>query len=390
VTPCRTWTVLVLCAFLCAGLTSCRSRPETNEVLPSLLNEKAVATLAESGWTRIPYEGWEAYRQVNWEKAARGAEESVNQEGHQPWRRTPEYVAASHMWNFHLKNAPRDVFDFAPRLKVIQDGHIYGYTESGLEYRVLLKWYKGIPEPYETYVRTVNLENASFPLTRGNYWVYKGQTKWTVANSNQVKEAALTWKMQVAETFATEAGTVAVIKGHPSDLAWYEEGKAPSDSLIVQAKGGRFHRIEGDQRQEVLAAVKAGKPIPAGTLSEETVFLQLPLRRGAGFGNMTDRPIEPGFYSWAVEQVSPAKLSSIKGAPPGDGRRQYRLVLRTNPDHQEMDFVPGVGIVRYQYVHHGTVAETDLHLVECHLADASLGAPLPEPRRSRNTVNPSR
>jgi hypothetical protein len=40
------------------------------------------------------------------------------------------------------------------------------------------------------------------------------------------------------------------------------------------------------------------------------------------------------------------------------------------PDDTEFDFVSGIGITSYEYHHHGTIAETELHLVEFHSADA--------------------
>jgi hypothetical protein len=46
---------------------------------------------------------------------------------------------------------------------------------------------------------------------------------------------------------------------------------------------------------------------------------------------------------------------------------QYQLVYRTLPDHQIIEFAPNIGITRYTYVHHGTVSETDLKLIEFHL-----------------------
>jgi len=39
----------------------------------------------------------------------------------------------------------------------------------------------------------------------------------------------------------------------------------------------------------------------------------------------------------------------------------------SNPDNAQFAFVPGVGITKYAYHHHGTVADTELQLVEFHL-----------------------
>jgi hypothetical protein len=36
----------------------------------------------------------------------------------------------------------------------------------------------------------------------------------------------------------------------------------------------------------------------------------------------------------------------------------------TNPDDTELEFVPGIGFISYRYHHHGTVADTEMGLVE--------------------------
>ena len=38
--------------------------------------------------------------------------------------------------------------------------------------------------------------------------------------------------------------------------------------------------------------------------------------------------------------------------------------MRTNPEHEIVTFVPGVGITAYVYAHHGTVSEVNVRLVE--------------------------
>ena len=44
----------------------------------------------------------------------------------------------------------------------------------------------------------------------------------------------------------------------------------------------------------------------------------------------------------------------------------YRVEYATLPDDMEFDFVPGIGMVTYEYHHHGTTADTELHLIEFH------------------------
>ena len=56
--------------------------------------------------------------------------------------------------------------------------------------------------------------------------------------------------------------------------------------------------------------------------------------------------------SWSTITPSTEKMS------------QFLLSFRTRPDHTIIEFVPGIGITRYVYVHHGTVAEADVKLIE--------------------------
>jgi hypothetical protein len=64
-------------------------------------------------------------------------------------------------------------------------------------------------------------------------------------------------------------------------------------------------------------------------------------------------------------------LSGIAGLPHEMPQEvdSYSLAYRTLPDDTKIDFVPGVGIVTYEYHHHGTVADTEVKLVEFHRTD---------------------
>jgi hypothetical protein len=53
--------------------------------------------------------------------------------------------------------------------------------------------------------------------------------------------------------------------------------------------------------------------------------------------------------------IAPGETSANRAAA-------HRLVYRTLPGHQVVEFVPEVGITRDSYVHHGTVAEADARL----------------------------
>jgi hypothetical protein len=71
-------------------------------------------------------------------------------------------------------------------------------------------------------------------------------------------------------------------------------------------------------------------------------------------------------------------LNDIKGLPPRSAE-VFLLQYITNPDGTEMEVSPGIGILSYQYHHHGTVAETSLTLVEFHPAPKTPPTPGAKP-----------
>ena len=74
-------------------------------------------------------------------------------------------------------------------------------------------------------------------------------------------------------------------------------------------------------------------------------------------------------YCWAVNSVESVSLTNVKGLAP-KRYEVYEIDYRTNPDDITLQLLPGVGVIRYQYHHHGTVAETDVKLVAFHTGAA--------------------
>ncbi len=197
-----------------------------------------------------------------------------------------------------------------------------------------------------------------FPLSQGAYWVYQGTVKWT--EETEVFEESLTWKMEVVEVI--ERGHVVgyVLKGHPADLIWYEKGKERGNHVIIQVGTGRYYASD----QASLERLKDEEDFLLGLVHESQLILDIPLIPGKFFGEVEQLTRPDASYSWFVGQEQPVKLEGIKGVSPSREVPQYTLNFRTRPDHQIIEFVPGIGITRFVYVHHGTVSEVDVRLIE--------------------------
>jgi hypothetical protein len=89
-------------------------------------------------------------------------------------------------------------------------------------------------------------------------------------------------------------------------------------------------------------------------------LMELPLTVGRKTGQVPSR--DDTWYCWCVEQVE-ARAPRIRGFRSHRSLKTYRLAYRTCPDHQILEVVPGLGIIRFVYNHHGTVSSADVRLV---------------------------
>lgn len=216
--------------------------------------------------------------------------------------------------------------------------------------------------------RAQNKGVDDFPLAEGTYWVYQGFVRWTVENSNAVRMTRVNWKTEVTKAVAHDGLTIAVVKGMPGDLDWSEGNATPKLSVIVRSRDAKFYLIEDDEAKSVINQIDNPAYNWAQVPIDDDGFLQLPLSKGKRFCDPGTTQREDGEYCWVTGPPHDLALTGVKGIPPAK-HVAYRVEYVTNPDDMEFDFVPGIGMVTYGYHHHGTVADTELHLVEFHRAE---------------------
>lgn len=209
-----------------------------------------------------------------------------------------------------------------------------------------------------------------FPLRPGCSWIYKGFVRWTAAGTNLVHEKSITWKMQVRSVERRNNLRIAVVSGFPSELVWADENTSPSEKLLIQTSGGKIFIT--DLTDSTRRRLNDPKETFQDLLKDENLFLALPLFRGKKFCDGEGMSRTDGHYCWIVEseKIQPAVTSkNLKG---------FEVAYRTNPDDISYTFVSGIGITAYAYHHHGTVAETEVNLVDFH--EASSPAPNGKPK----------
>ncbi|MCB9076612.1 MAG: hypothetical protein H6631_03410 [Anaerolineaceae bacterium] len=200
---------------------------------------------------------------------------------------------------------------------------------------------------------------ADFPLEKGAMWRYEGTVKWQ--EGSEVLKDNVTWTMEVIDSIDRLHVKGYLLKGSPLDLAWYEPGKEPGTHVIVQV-GTKYYY--GDKT--TWSRLQDPDDLLLELVTEGDLFLDLPLQANKYFGETAQITRSDFAYFWVVEGEETVSLEQVTGLDSAGELTQYALAFRTLPDHQLVDFVPGVGISHYVYVHHGTVAEADVRLVEFH------------------------
>ena len=214
------------------------------------------------------------------------------------------------------------------------------------------------------YSQLESLYRPFFPLGKGSYWVYQGVARWTDFKTQQALIKEITWTMKITDVIMRGILTAAVVQGHPKDLAWYEEGLQPGNYLIINL-GNKYYLVEGERFEEVLQRLKNENDDLKDLVQEDELFLEESSSGVAhAFGDPQQLTRSDWLYFWYVEDVSQVSLKDLKGLETEGLQLQYRLAYRSAPDDVHVDIVPGVGITRYIYNHHGTVAQADVWLIE--------------------------
>jgi hypothetical protein len=209
----------------------------------------------------------------------------------------------------------------------------------------------------------LTLPCADMPLRAGTSWTYRAQVPSTRAGAGATRATTIIWTTKILATLERDSSIVATVVNWPSNLAWWDPSQPPDTTLLV-CLNNRVHHLGRDQRGGASATAEAA----AGSLSltAANLVLELPLHRGQLYGQEPSDRADT-FYGWYVEAAAPMpKTLARLGAHPTDSL--YTIAYRTVPDHQILEFAPGLGVTRYTYVHHGTMATTSATLISARLA----------------------
>ena len=209
----------------------------------------------------------------------------------------------------------------------------------------------------------VSTENP-FPMSSGTYWIYRGTVRWTHEGSDQISDAPITWRTEIRRVIQHGDVHGIVVGGFPFDSAWSDEQPKISDSLLLESKG-KFYLIGDERFEQAVHRLEQSSDSLDGILKDNDLVLEWPLRKGQKYCDADGMARPDGHYCWVVTSSRKASLSGVAGVESAE-RDEFVLEYWTNPDNIRFTFVPEVGITKYEYHHHGTVADTELQLVEFH------------------------
>jgi hypothetical protein len=210
----------------------------------------------------------------------------------------------------------------------------------------------GLPESQET----PGIAQAVFPLNPGTCWTYEGTVKWTEGDT--VLEKAIRWQMEVLEVVVRGDITGYRMKGHPHELAWYIEGQEPGEYAILRVGSNKFYYASPESFQRLANE----QDDLEGLVSDDNLFLELPLKEGKRFCETEQILREDGMYCWVIGKGEPVQMKKVVGLTMPAPLVEYPVLRATMPDRMEVGFTPGVGITKFYYIHHGTIAEVKLEL----------------------------
>lgn len=209
-------------------------------------------------------------------------------------------------------------------------------------------------------------EEHFLPLNPGTWWLFRGTVQWFDFDTGKRATTNASIKMQVEKVIQKPGFTLAVISGFPGDLDWSNGQVDPKPLLLIETWR---HEIFLDEIPPDFDYSKLEKDAPFldKVLSEGNLLFSWPLKKGMKFGDAESVQRPDDRYCWVVATQRRRTLKGIKGVPPKP-LEVFLLQYVTNPEDTQMELSPGIGIVSYQYHHHGSVANTSLALVEFHPA----------------------
>ncbi len=203
------------------------------------------------------------------------------------------------------------------------------------------------------------------PSGVGTYWVYDFDSREQGAGT-EVKTVKTKHKLTVLEEVTRPGIKIALVE--KKDLS----GREPLAYVVRQVfNNDRFYEYDVAAEERESEWVTLRNSVAAGQMpevpEENCLQMVLPAKVGTFWDNEGTPDRTDGMYCWRIEKIGSTQVfREIAGIRVPHNTAEYTMAFRTCPDHQLRTYVPGLGFTNMQYRHHGTVLDTDEHLIEFH------------------------
>jgi hypothetical protein len=202
------------------------------------------------------------------------------------------------------------------------------------------------------------------PLSAGTRWVYEAEVQWVgVGETGLVHSNHFRFTNDVVASFQREARQAAVVRGFPNDIGGMDPVVPRNYSVLLWADSKLYRFPYDDSRRKAVKAARAWLAAPASAIEQREPLLVCPLMVGRRWASIAVGDRDDGWYAWHVESVTNAP-SGIKALGAAARSEAFTVAYRTCPSHELMVVVPGVGVTRYEFEHHGTPGEERVNLLE--------------------------
>lgn len=214
----------------------------------------------------------------------------------------------------------------------------------------------GIYHPIFQKAKVAEVKNFNaltyFPLQKGNSWTYVYETKTADGKGKTTKKNGRII-MEVKQVYKLSNYYLAVLSGDPVSCA-------PDARYGYLVGSNKVFYIPENYLGAFEKAARQKLDPPMEQLSPEDGYyegFELPMFVGLRWGSPQSVFRGDGNYSWYIGQETYVQLGSKKKSPV---IKCFELSYRTIPDHKEILFSPGLGIIKSSYTHNGT---TDSYVV---------------------------
>lgn len=181
-----------------------------------------------------------------------------------------------------------------------------------------------------------------FPCEPGKVLTYQARGQWEEgAGLSTVIKKTMPWYTRFIRCSYSPAKSVAIVRGLPGDLAWYEPGmKAKFYAIIQTAKGIFIQQIPYQSELDPQTIIP----------SPDNQYIGFPVKAETCAIRENLRP--DGEYCWLVDSIKQVA-----------GKQTWSLIYGSLGGFTSITIEPGVGITAFSFHHSGTVADVKVRLV---------------------------